>query len=181
MRAQRPITAHLINYMLLLVFFLKESTWGIAYRVQPTNVPEVMAYLDDREKCGYTTHEVTFQPTSKSLTPFSALAYIGMETNPEFLGPAPIEAIARQVVNARGPNGCNAEYVLGLAEAMRRIAPLVKDDHLFELERKVRELMMVRPRIQMKAVFAVGLPACKCCNCADRTTSLNELSVSLKS
>lgn len=40
-----------------------------------------------------------------------------------------------------GPSGANSEYLLNLAEALREIAPESHDEHLFELEHKVKELL----------------------------------------
>ena len=120
---------------------LQEVAWGIAYKVHPSAVPEVMAYLDHREKGGYSTHRVSFHPCDKDKLSFTVLVYIGTETNEEYLGPAPLDSIARQVVGSRGPSGCNVEYVLNLARAMRESLPHVEDKHLFSLEERVRELL----------------------------------------
>lgn len=123
----------------------------------------MMAYLNHREKGGYTTHELNFYPKDDQMASFTALVYIGTELNPNYLGPAPVESIADQVVKSRGPSGCNTEYLLELAEAMRRIAPLIHDEHLFTLESRVRELMRVLGKdCQHEAV--PGLPSCKCQN-----------------
>ena len=119
----------------------QEVTWGIAYRVSSNAVPEVIAYLDHREKCGYSTHSVTFHPSDNQTIPFPVLVYIATERNSEFLGPAPLDTLARHVAGSRGPSGCNTEYVLNLARAMREIAPHTKDEHLFSLEDKLRELL----------------------------------------
>ena len=78
-----------------------------------------------------------------STRPFEVLAYIANEHNPNFLGPAPLDHIAEQVVRSRGPSGENTEYVLELARAMRTIAPHVADEHLFTLEGKVLELLAI--------------------------------------
>ena len=124
-----------------------------------------MAYLDHRERGGYTTHKVLFHPKhlqqkqqqyrqhdSKAST-FTVLAYIATEVNPNYLGPAPIDDLAKQVVGSRGPSGCNTEYILNLAQAMRQIAPGVKDDHLFNLEGKVREQLAVKLRVKVQSVI----------------------------
>ncbi len=157
---------------------MQECTWGIAYKVHPEDVPEVMAYLDHREKGGYTTHEVRFHPTHNTLATFSTLVYIGTEANSEYLGPAPLDAIARQVVSSKGPSGCNVEYVLELATSMKQIAPKVNDEHLFKLESKVRELLKGMPGSERKVVFAAGPHDCDCSSCADRSTiDTSELSL----
>lgn len=114
----------------------------MAYKVDPHDIPEVMDYLNHREKNGYTTMELLFYPSSDLKSePFLTLMYIATITNPHFLGPAPIEAIAEQVVRSRGPSGCNTEYVLNLARAMRELTPSAQDDHLFALERKIKEIV----------------------------------------
>lgn len=114
----------------------------MAYKVDPKNIMEVMAYLDHREKGGYTTKEVTFYPHPVLDTkPYATLLYIGTEANPLYLGPAPLKDIAMQVFSARGHSGCNTEYVLNLAHSMRKIAPGVEDQHLFSLECHIREML----------------------------------------
>lgn len=55
-------------------------------------------------------------------------------------GPAAIEDIAQQVVTSIGPSGSNKEYVYNLAEAMRQLAPNAEDEHLFALEKAVKEI-----------------------------------------
>lgn len=108
--------------------------------MSPEDAPEVFTYLNRREK-GYSLTELSFHPVDFSLSAFTVLVYIATESNDCYLGPAPIEGIAKQVVQSKGLNGHNTQYVLELAKAMRRIAPLVDDPHLFALEVKVKELM----------------------------------------
>ena len=131
-----------------------------------------MAYLDHREKGGYTTHEVTFHPQTKGVSSFTVLVYIGTELNPNYLGPAPLDAIAKQVVNSRGPSGCNTEYMLNLATSMREIAPLVSDEHLYSLESKVREMIWTKLRTRSGRVTT--LPEHCLCNCCDSTAVAKE-------
>ena len=52
-----------------------------------------------------------------------------------------MEHISQQIFETYGPSGWNAEYLLNLAEALREIYPGARDDHLFELERRVKELV----------------------------------------
>ena len=117
----------------------------MAYKVNPNDVVEIMAYLNHREKDGYITKELIFYPKQGlELKPFATLLYIGAETNPMYLGPAPLSDIAKQVISSVGPSGCNTEYVLNLAQAMHKIAPDVDDSHLFSLERQIREMLVER-------------------------------------
>ncbi len=109
----------------------------MAYQVLPSSVPEVMAYLDHREKGGYTLHEVNFYPKDGISLSFQVLVYIATESNEEYLGDAPLNEIAKQVATSRGPSGENSEYLLRLAQAVREMG--VHDDHLFDLEKRVTE------------------------------------------
>ncbi|MEW5307125.1 MAG: hypothetical protein WDW36_009541 [Sanguina aurantia] len=68
-----------------------------------------------------------------------ALVYIASTDttrNVNYLGPAPLGAIATQVARAVGPSGPNCEYVFRLAENMRLMG--VVDEELFALEDMVR-------------------------------------------
>jgi cation transport regulator ChaC len=57
---------------------------------------------------------------------------VATERNQNYLGPAPLDAIARQVREARGPSGANLEYVLRLADSLREMD--ASDPHVFALE-----------------------------------------------
>ena len=73
----------------------------------------------------------------------TVLVYISTETSPRYLGPASEDSIARQVISTKGCSGLNSEYVLNLASSMREIAPQVHDEHLFSLEAKIKELLLL--------------------------------------
>ena len=107
-----------------------------------------MAYLNHREKGGYTLHSVNFYPKDENVITFSVYVYIATESNEEFLGDAPMADIAKQIAWSRGPSGDNSEYLLQLAKAVREIG--VNDDHLFELEKRVSELIDNRLKIVVK-------------------------------
>ena len=122
----------------------QDCTWGVAYQVNPVEVSDVFKYLNHRECCGYTLTDLSFHPMDSTLSPFSVSAYIATESNDNYAGPASIEDIAQQVLVSRGASGTNTEYVLQLAQAIRRIAPLAQDSHLYELELRVKQLMKAR-------------------------------------
>jgi len=110
--------------------------WGMAYRIGAADAAGVMAHLDYREKGGYrlATTRLFF---SSDTGVDDGLVYVATPDNPNYLGPAETDAIVRQVRASRGPSGSNDEYVLRLAEALREIG--AEDDHVFELERLLRQ------------------------------------------
>lgn len=113
------------------------ATWGMAYQVDPAVREEVLARLDHREKGGYSRESVHVQLRDGGRLE-DVLVYRATETNPQFLGPAPLADIARQIHRSHGPSGPNPEYLIELARALRALG--VEDAHVFELEAALREL-----------------------------------------
>jgi cation transport protein ChaC len=105
---------------------------GMAYLI----APEVFDHLDHREKNGYLRLSVDILFEDGSSTAGSI--YVAPEENVAFLGPASEAEIARQIATAKGASGHNADYLFGLAMALRK---LDKDDsHVFEIERHLQLL-----------------------------------------
>lgn len=112
------------------------TCWGMAYALDPEQVPRTVRALDFRERGGYARHDVAIHLAGGG--PVSGAVYIATPENANYLGPADTEAIARQISVSAGPSGHNVEYLLRLAESIRRME--ASDPHVFELEHRVRSL-----------------------------------------
>lgn len=110
-----------------------ETCFGMAYRITPAE----FAYLDHREKNGYRrfVEPITFADGRVD----KGLIYIAASDNSAWLGEAPIDDIARQIVASSGPSGSNRDYVLCLADALRRND--ATDAHVFAVSERVDELI----------------------------------------
>ncbi len=100
--------------------------WGMAYRVGRDEAPDVLAQLDHRERGGYERVDACLHFEAGSHPDPSRVAglmYVATRDNPNYLGPAPLDEIARQVMASHGPSGANSEYVLQLAAALVRVCP----------------------------------------------------------
>ena len=105
--------------------------WGVAYRIASDERESILAELDHREKGGYDRLLVDLGLRVGS--GLRGLTYLANEENVNYLGPAPLEQIAAQVLSASGPSGPNLEYVRRLADALRRLG--AADEHVFALDR----------------------------------------------
>jgi len=92
---------------------------GMAYGLTAAQSEEVLAHLDRREKGGYAREAVALQLHDGRMV--AGLMYRALPGNPNWLGPADADAIARQVAGAQGPSGPNTEYVLRLAAALTEL------------------------------------------------------------
>ena len=124
--------------------------WGRAYEVSPDEQAGVLARLDHRESGGYeridTDIEVLPDDEASLIRAGRILRgvfYVAPQTNANFLGPAPLPALAEQIAAAHGPSGPNPEYLFELAESLR--AMRAEDAHVFELEAAVRDQLRARP------------------------------------
>ena len=105
---------------------------GMAYLVSC----HVLEHLDYREKNGYQRVESELLFDDGASAP--GLTYIATERNPAFLGPAPEDEIARHIARSHGPSGSNRDYLVELADGLRRLA--AEDEHVFTIERHLLAL-----------------------------------------
>ena len=95
--------------------------WGMAYRLDPSGADEVLTKLDYRERGGYERVEIALH--FDAAPSVSGTMYVATVENANYLGPASLEEIARQVAASRGPSGENVEYVVKLARMLSEICP----------------------------------------------------------
>ncbi|KAL5974209.1 Gamma-glutamylcyclotransferase 2-2 [Asimina triloba] len=121
--------------------------WGAAFCVKGGLEKEkaAMEYLERRE-CEYDLKEsVDFykegerEPTVTGVLVFTST--MDKETNKYYLGPAPLEDMARQIAIASGPCGNNRDYLFSLEKAMLDIGHV--DDSVVELAHAVRKVLMI--------------------------------------
>lgn len=129
----------------------EDEVWGCAYQIADKNIQSVTEHLDQRERGGYERVDVLFYPFDDLLNkenPFYLSIYIGHENNPNYSGYEDISTLAKYIVKSAGASGRNIEYLYNLAAAMRRIAPRINDEHLFELEYTVKKIEKICPEIK---------------------------------
>ncbi|KAI9723191.1 MAG: hypothetical protein M1828_004294 [Chrysothrix sp. TS-e1954] len=75
--------------------------------------------------------------------PITCLVYIGLPSNPQFLGPQDPDALAAHIVRSTGPSGENREYVYELERALEELrvqaGEVEVDGHVSDLAGRVRE------------------------------------------
>jgi len=102
------------------------SCGGMAYGLTAAQSDAVLSHLDWREKGGYAREAVELRLHDGRVV--SGLMYRALPDNPNWLGPAEVPAIARQVARASGPSGPNTEYVLRLMSALHELG--FEDPHV---------------------------------------------------
>ena len=117
--------------------------YGAAYRIPPEHIKAVQSYLDIREINGYSIQYTKFHPssTASSTVIQNCMIYIGLPSNPQFLGRQDPEDVARVIARSVGPSGKNSEYLFMLEEALGDLAPESGDGDVRDLAVRVRRIM----------------------------------------
>ena len=124
----------------------QSEVWGVAYHVEDSVWEAgVRDQLDHREKGGYTKHTTLFHPLEDTdMEPVMVTLYLGDQTHRQYAGPDDVEVMARTILTSVGPSGPNIDYLYNLCDAMRELVPHIEDDHLTELEGKVKMLEQLK-------------------------------------
>ncbi|CAH1792105.1 unnamed protein product [Owenia fusiformis] len=122
------------------------SVWGVAYElVGHAQIEQALKHCSHRELelGGYIVKIQPFQ-IKNSTNVIPVLVYMATPANQHYLGPASIDALAEQVTNSEGPSGHNIEYVCRLADWARHECPEENDQHLLQLDEKIRQICQER-------------------------------------
>nr|POF20590.1 gamma-glutamylcyclotransferase 2-3 [Quercus suber] len=101
-------------------------------------------YLEVREKQYDQKAYLDFftEPTATSPAVSGIMVYIASpdkKLNRNYLGPASLEDIAKQILHAEGPSGPNRDYLFQLEKALLQIG--CKDKHVMDLANEVRGIL----------------------------------------
>jgi cation transport regulator ChaC len=117
-----------------------ERCYGRAYRIAGEQMASVLAYLDEREKQGYSRLWLRiYEAHSDRLIAEEALVYIARADNAHFLDTPEerlVPALSPVIARAHGPSGDNATYLFQLQEALCEMG--VRDDYIESLAEGVR-------------------------------------------
>lgn len=128
----------------------EERVWGAAYHIPAEHAEDVRSYLDIREINGYSLHSTPFFVADSAKAGsgdldlrqnvIECLVYIGLPTNPQFVGPQDPEALAKHILRSIGPSGENKEYLYMLDDALEHLSPESEDQHIEDLVARCRRL-----------------------------------------
>lgn len=119
--------------------------WGAAYCVKGSPEKERVAlqYLERRE-CEYDKKASVDFFKEGNLEPSLTNVLVFISTpdkvaNRYYLGPAPLEEMARQIATATGPCGNNRDYLFSMEKALFDIGH--EDDYIIRLANEVRKVL----------------------------------------
>ncbi|XP_028775004.1 gamma-glutamylcyclotransferase 2-3 isoform X1 [Neltuma alba] len=131
-----------------------EVCWGVAYKISKKEDQEIAftrlhyacqaRYLEVREKqYDKKAYLDVFTELTATVPAISGvMVYIASpdkSVNKNYLGPASVEEIARQITRAEGPSGPNRDYLFQLEKALLQIG--CQDKHVMDLANEVRRIL----------------------------------------
>jgi cation transport protein ChaC len=84
--------------------------------------------------------QTTTSVTVEDPNPIRCLVYIGLPSNPQFLGPQDPAALAKKILDSKGPSGENREYLFNLEAALTGLSKESSDAHVSDLVKRCRAL-----------------------------------------
>ncbi|CAO2834497.1 unnamed protein product [Amaranthus hypochondriacus] len=132
-----------------------EICYGVAYKIsQKEDIETAITYLEVREKQYDQKVYLDFYTESTDLSPTvsSVLVYVASsdtKLNQNYLGPAPLEEIAEQIVRAKGPSGPNRDYLFQLEQALLQLGCV--DPHVMDLGKEVRRILSTSKEVTTEA------------------------------
>ena len=120
--------------------------YGAAYHIPAAHVDAVKSYLDIREINGYSIQYTDFHPSPSKDSAHSSsipkcMVYIGLPSNPQFLGRQSPEAVAEVIATSVGPSGANEEYLFMLEKSLDGLSEESGDGYVKDLAVRVRALI----------------------------------------
>jgi len=109
-----------------------ERCFGKAFLV----THDVFDHLDHREKNGYLRHELAIHFDDADA---GGVTYLAPHGNHAYLGSAPMDEMAGQILASSGESGANSDYVLELAKALRALD--IEDPHVFDIEAALKQAL----------------------------------------
>ena len=105
-------------------------------------ISKALGYLCNREMTlgGYSVITTKFQPRDHKFEPMNVTVYMATCQNDLYLGDQHVDLMASEIHMAKGTAGSNSEYVTKLADFVRNNIPEDDDDHLFDLDQRLRKL-----------------------------------------
>ncbi|KAF2468083.1 ChaC-domain-containing protein [Lindgomyces ingoldianus] len=102
------------------------TTQGHTYNHKPTS--------------SITAHTEIFARPLSTPSPIICLVYIGLPSNPQFLGPQDPDTLARHILKSKGPSGENKEYLYLLERSLLELGVDSGDRHVSDLVRRCKDI-----------------------------------------
>jgi cation transport regulator ChaC len=106
----------------------------------PPKAQDMTATYQDVHIAPASQATITTEGAAPVPSTIKCLVYIGLPSNPQFLGPQDPQALAEHIVNSRGPSGENRDYLYELETALDGLSPESGDEHVSDLARRCREV-----------------------------------------
>nr|XP_010943109.1 gamma-glutamylcyclotransferase 2-3 isoform X3 [Elaeis guineensis] len=110
--------------------FPGELCWGVAYKISgQEDQKKALEYLEDPD---------SMTPAINGVMVY--MASPDTRTNKNYLGPAPLEEMAKQIIHAEGPSGPNRDYIFHLENALNQLG--CDDLHVRDVANAVRKILL---------------------------------------